>query len=206
MSQKTHDDPYTESESPPPKKRLITRRRVLIGGGAVGVETAMWLADRGKEVSVLEMEEKYGRDIGRSTRWTLLQDMRALGVDVRTGACVSSLNGECLEIDLGEQSESVQADTFVVAVGSEPRGNGRWGHADLGGSVDEWVFDWHAQDWYTTTETGCSDCANLTAASYRVFRGGYWYGSAFSLRAANRFSYYPAGRNDHFGFRCSRTP
>ncbi len=37
MSQKTHDDPYTEPASSPPKKRLITRRRVVIGGGAVAV-------------------------------------------------------------------------------------------------------------------------------------------------------------------------
>jgi sulfatase modifying factor 1 len=94
-------------------------------------------------------------------------------------------------------------DTLFLAVGSEPDGNGRWGHADLAGALGEWVLDWRAVDWYTTTQTGCSDCANLTAASGRVARGGDWNDPAYGLRAAYR----ELGTlgNNFSGFRCARS-
>jgi sulfatase modifying factor 1 len=93
-----------------------------------------------------------------------------------------------------------------IAVGSHPGGNGRWGHADLAGSMWEWVLDWHTEDWYTKTETGCSDCANLTAASRRVRRGGGWSGEADYLRAACRSCNTPGTHSGAIGWRCSRTP
>ena len=92
----------------------------------------------------------------------------------------------------------------LIAVGSYPAGNGRWGHADLAGSMHEWVLDWYASDWYTTTQAGCSDCANLTAASYRMIRGGYWLSNASDLRAAYRVSLAPINHADLIGFRCAR--
>ena len=90
-------------------------------------------------------------------------------------------------------------------MGSEPDGNGRWGHADLAGSMYEWVLDWYEQDYYTDSQTGCSDCANLAAASNRVLRGGYWASLAYSLRSAPRYYSYPAATPD-YGLRCARTP
>jgi len=93
-----------------------------------------------------------------------------------------------------------------IAVGSYEDGNGRWGHADLAGSMWEWVLDWLAGAWYTTTQAGCSDCANLTPASYRVVRGGNWYDFAYGLRAAGRNYDTPTSRIYYIGWRCSRTP
>ena len=93
-----------------------------------------------------------------------------------------------------------------IAVGSCSGGNGRWGHADLAGSMWEWVLDWYATDYYTTTRSGCSDCANLTAASYRVGRGGDWYDAADYLRAADRDFNSPSGHSSVIGWRCSRIP
>src|SRR5262249_53465564 len=40
-------------------------------------------------------------------------------------------------------------------VGSKPNGNGKWGHADLGGNVSEWLLDGDAV-WSTV----CHDCAD----------------------------------------------
>jgi hypothetical protein len=31
----------------------------------------------------------------------------------------------------------------IILVGTKPKGNGRWGHADLGGNLQEWTFDGH---------------------------------------------------------------
>jgi formylglycine-generating enzyme required for sulfatase activity len=93
----------------------------------------------------------------------------------------------------------------LVPVGSYPGGNGRWGHADLAGSSYEWTLDWFAADWYTATQAGCSDCANLTPGTQRMVRGGGWYSSANVLRAAGRMdTSAPEIVIYYFGFRCAR--
>jgi len=93
-----------------------------------------------------------------------------------------------------------------VTVGSYPAGNGRWGHADLAGSMWEWMLDWYASDWHTTIQSGCVDCANLTASSHRAGRGNRWDSDASSVRAAFRGYGAPASRYEGVGLRCARTP
>ena len=71
----------------------------------------------------------------------------------------------------------------ILAVGSKsPKGNGRWGHADLGGSMAEWALDWYAMDY----QYPCTDCAQLTPDLYRVLRGGAWYSYETELATSVR--------------------
>jgi sulfatase modifying factor 1 len=88
----------------------------------------------------------------------------------------------------------------VVAVGSTPKGNGKWGHADLAGNVWEWVLDYDAR--YSASAK--TNYANISSGTYRVFRGcgfGY-YGN--DLRSASRDSYYDGYCQPDFGVRCAR--
>jgi formylglycine-generating enzyme len=89
----------------------------------------------------------------------------------------------------------------LVAVGSKPLGDGRWGQSDLAGNVFEWTLDWYAS--YATL---CANCANLTMSSTRVFRGGSFYDGATYLRAGYRFNNTPTTRLVFLGVRCARTP
>ncbi|MBI4705590.1 MAG: SUMF1/EgtB/PvdO family nonheme iron enzyme [Deltaproteobacteria bacterium] len=92
----------------------------------------------------------------------------------------------------------------ILAVGSRsPKGDGRWGQADLGGSMWEWVLDWYAAPYPDKT---CNNCANLVAASLRVGRGGCWFGVASGLLSADRGDFYPSFRGLGVGSRCARTP
>jgi sulfatase modifying factor 1 len=87
-------------------------------------------------------------------------------------------------------------------VGSEsPKGDGLWGHSDLGGNVWEWTLDYHA----TAYPVPCNDCANLAISSNRVARGGCAFDSAFYLPAAYRLNVAPT-RQGPIGLRCARTP
>jgi formylglycine-generating enzyme len=90
-------------------------------------------------------------------------------------------------------------------VGStSPKGDARWGHADMAGNVWEWVLDWYTAAY----PTPCDDCAHLATTSTRVTRGGgFGTGSGAYLRTAHRDAAFTS--TDRFwalGVRCARTP
>jgi formylglycine-generating enzyme required for sulfatase activity len=96
--------------------------------------------------------------------------------------------------------ECVFADILRVGLRS-PKGDGRWGQADLAGSMWEWNLDWYADQYLES----CSDCARTQATVNRVIRGGGWNGS-FGLDSVFRYPNDPLNRNFNLGVRCARTP
>jgi formylglycine-generating enzyme required for sulfatase activity len=88
-------------------------------------------------------------------------------------------------------------------VGTEAaKGDGRWGHSDLGGGVWELTLDWYAAAYSAT----CDDCANLASGTLRVARGGSFLDNAPFLRASARGNLTPTDRSNVVGFRCARAP
>ena len=96
-----------------------------------------------------------------------------------------------------------------VNVGSRPAGNGRWGHADLAGSMLEWTLDWYHDTWYSGPGATCVDCSNFDGSygtTWRSHRGGAWDLDDGYLRTADRTRSYPTYRDSSIGFRCARLP
>ncbi|MBW2525974.1 MAG: SUMF1/EgtB/PvdO family nonheme iron enzyme [Deltaproteobacteria bacterium] len=99
------------------------------------------------------------------------------------------------------------SDGVIQPVGSRAsKGDGRWGHADLAGSVGEWTLDWSGS--YVIP---CHDCANLTldpTQPVRIARGGSLHSLQTTyLRTASRVSGgRPVSRSAYGGFRCARSP
>jgi sulfatase modifying factor 1 len=79
-----------------------------------------------------------------------------------------------------------------------PKGDGKWGQSDLGGNELEWVLDWYADPY----SAPCDNCANLTPASFRAWRGGDYYLDATHIRSSFRGSNYPDAQLG--GARCAR--
>lgn len=86
-------------------------------------------------------------------------------------------------------------------VGSKsPEGDGKWGNADLAGSLAEWLLDFHGD-----MAAQCDNCANLAnAAMGREVRGGDFAHPAEQLFTTIRNSFEPDGHHTFIGFRCAR--
>jgi len=95
------------------------------------------------------------------------------------------------------------AVTDIVPVGTLPKGEGRWHHADLAGNLYQWLLDWSAP-----YGASCTDCADLTMPNVmnpaRAMRGGAFVYDKDVLRGGARSNGYPSMRNYIYGFRCAR--
>ncbi len=128
-------------------KARVGRRVAIIGGGAVGVETSLFLAEKGtlsaegvkfllvngaedpeslykmatqgtKQVTLVEMLDKVGKDIGKSTRWGMMQELSRIGVTTMTQATVVGITETGIDVEKDGRKESIPADTVVMAAGS----------------------------------------------------------------------------------------
>ncbi len=92
--------------------------------------------------------------------------------------------------------------TGLAPVGTATSGAGLWGQLDLAGEIWEWNLDWKQ-----TYVNPCTDCVNLTAASFRIVRGDNYGGSVANLMPTVRGGdVAPEGRDSNFGVRCARAP
>jgi len=89
----------------------------------------------------------------------------------------------------------------AAPVGTATLGAGLWGQLDLAGNVNEWNADWFA-----SYAGPCTDCADLTAASFRVIRGGYFDNDPSYLLPPGRSDDPPTARSVCLGLRCARAP
>ncbi|MDW7673980.1 MAG: FAD-dependent oxidoreductase [Bacillota bacterium] len=126
----------------------VGNKVVIVGGGAVGVETALYLAAEssidnealrfllvhgaeapevmfqlatgrgGRDITIVEMVKGIGKDIGLSTRWTMLADLKRAGVKIVEEATVTNVTNEGVEFERAGATEQVAADTVILAVGS----------------------------------------------------------------------------------------
>lgn len=95
---------------------------VVIGGGLIGCETALFLAERGKTVVIVELLPQIAPRVIPAIRDQLLAQLKSKGIATMTGVKCERINESSLDIcnDRGDKQE-VQADTVVLAVGGMPR-------------------------------------------------------------------------------------
>jgi 2,4-dienoyl-CoA reductase-like NADH-dependent reductase (Old Yellow Enzyme family)/thioredoxin reductase len=93
---------------------------VVVGGGLVGCETADYLAEQGKEVTIVEMLRHTARDIGPAARYFLRQRMKEKGINILTSTTVEEISDGGVKVKSGESSQLLApVDTVVLATGAE---------------------------------------------------------------------------------------
>jgi len=123
------------------------KKIAVIGGGAVGLETAEFLAEKGtidaetlyflfkhkaetteklyelmrkgsKDVTVFEMLPRVGKDVGKATKWILLGNIENYDVKIITNAKVASIKDGVVRYEKEGQFHEMKFDNIINAAGS----------------------------------------------------------------------------------------
>jgi NADH dehydrogenase FAD-containing subunit len=103
----------------------VGQKVVIIGGGLVGVELAEFMAERRREVVVLEEGPVAGLEMAHPRRWRVLHDLRREGVRIVTSARVLEIGPDRVRFEAAPSPqadpvpEEVPADTVILATGLE---------------------------------------------------------------------------------------
>ena len=101
----------------PTKKRVV-----VIGGRSLGMETAIFLAERGRSVTLVSrsgLGGKRGPD-EKITFRALMRRLVELRIPVYLNTTVLEITEDSIVIRLGDEVLSLPADTVVLAIGTEP--------------------------------------------------------------------------------------
>jgi len=93
---------------------------VIIGGGLVGCETGVHLADLGHEVTIIEMMDAVARDATSGHGNGLMRQL-AKKVAVFTQARCTEITSEGVYAEIGGKIRLFPADTVVLAAGMQPK-------------------------------------------------------------------------------------
>lgn len=93
---------------------------VVIGGGSVGCETAEFLAQKGKNVSIVEMLDSLAGNTGKTAQTILLGHLKGHNVKMYTGSKVEKISASEVTVRNNDGKAFVlPADTVVFAVGNK---------------------------------------------------------------------------------------
>ena len=94
---------------------------VVVGGGDVGCETALFLAERGKQVTILEMLPEVATELIFWAREALLQHLVEANVEILTNAKVVAIEKGAVKYERGGVNERIDGvDAVVFAAGAKP--------------------------------------------------------------------------------------
>jgi 2,4-dienoyl-CoA reductase-like NADH-dependent reductase (Old Yellow Enzyme family)/thioredoxin reductase len=98
----------------------VKERVVVVGGGMIGAETAEFLAEKGKRVTILEMLGRIGIDMVPMVISLLYPRLKKLGVVMITNAKVEEVTDDGVVYEKNGEKQTAEADSVVLAVGSKP--------------------------------------------------------------------------------------
>jgi len=102
-------------------KAKVGQKVIVIGGGIVGTEVGLFLAEQGKEVVFVEMLDTFMNNITFDEKLVYEQRFRNLKTSVHTGKRLERVTGQgIIVMDRYGARTTLTADTLVLAAGFTP--------------------------------------------------------------------------------------
>ena len=117
------DDPSVEHATTVyTKLEQVGKNVAVLGGGLVGCETGLFLAERGHDVTIIEMQDEIAPEANWMHKEGMMQSFAKAPITARTGLRVSKVEpGRGVYAVNGEGAEEfIAADTIVYAMGMRP--------------------------------------------------------------------------------------
>lgn len=98
----------------------LGHRIIVCGGGLSGADFALEMAEKGHDVTVVEVADGIASDLLMINRITLLRDLAEQGVTALTGHRVVEVDATGVKVDGPDGPVHIAADTVVSAFGVRP--------------------------------------------------------------------------------------
>ena len=101
--------------------KKVGQKIVVVGAGLVGIETALFLVQERKSVTLIEMTDTVGGDVGPLNLARLKQILLKTSIDIQCHTSLQQIDPSFVTVQ-GEAGEfKIAADTVVLAVGATPQ-------------------------------------------------------------------------------------
>lgn len=129
----------------------------IIGGGLVGCETGLFLAELGKDVTIIEIQDSIISDANWMHKEGLLQSIAKKSVSFYTGTTCTEVTSKMVKtLDKSGISRIFDIDTVIYAVGMQPR-------SDLVDELQELDIE------YFASVGDCVKIQNISGATFSAY-------------------------------------
>lgn len=99
--------------------KVVAGQKVLIaGGGLIGAETADFLGDYGRDVTIIELRDEIGIDVNQMVKLTMMPRLKKYGIQTVTGAKIETFREDGVTYTQdGKACELAGFDSVVLAMG-----------------------------------------------------------------------------------------
>ena len=98
-------------------KKVIGESIVIVGGGVIGCELAVYLGQKGKQVTVIEMLGDIATDVSRAGRMQLMEMMNEVNVKVLTNTKLIEVTEGGIIVESNGEKKNLEADVVALAMG-----------------------------------------------------------------------------------------
>ncbi|GCF93773.1 NADH oxidase [Enterococcus florum] len=102
-------------------KPQLAGKTIVIGGGLVGLEVAETVAETGGDVTVIEMTDAVGKDLGSTRKITVMEQLYIDKVTTMTETTCIRITDEGVQVLKDGEERVLSCDHVVVAIGSQSR-------------------------------------------------------------------------------------
>lgn len=99
----------------------VAGKVIVVGGGLVGLEVAEYLADRQNNVTVIEVMEGVGKELGDFRKICVLESMACYNIATMDQTKCVEIKDKSLVIERNGKREELLCDYIVLATGSKSR-------------------------------------------------------------------------------------